>query len=180
MINSTDHIKSNGFIPWPGSTHYSGERYEPVLHADGNWHLIEATPWLIAAILADQADEKARRGWKTGGLRGSGGCSSPGLKTGGRRGGGGGDGGGHDDEISSRVMSMILSGLRGDLDKEQVYEQWRQIAVPRNPADPFTREDFERHYGNENRGALRKAREIWARDEQLMNQATRWLERSRI
>jgi hypothetical protein len=166
MINGTDHIKSNGFVPVPGCEHYSGEPYEPVLHADGNWHLIQATPWLIAAILADLADEKARRGWGSRGRRG--------------RRSGGGNGGGDDDEFSSQVMSMTMRGLlRGDLDKEQCWAEWQQIAIPRDPADPFTREDFDRHYGDESRGALWKAtarvREIRAAEEQAHRQYCQWL-----
>jgi hypothetical protein len=167
MINSTDHIKSNGFLPCPGSTHYSGERYEPVLHADGNWHLIQATPWLIAAILADQVDEEARRGWEDSG-RGGGSCSSPGLKTGGRRGGGGG---GHDGEVAATVMSNIRRGMS----KEQAHEQWLRVAIPREPADPFTRDDFERHYGSEVRGALHKVRTSEEEDYRIADACPRWL-----
>jgi hypothetical protein len=49
-------IKSNGWVPLPGSEHYSGELYEPVFLPDGTVRVVEATPELIAAMVADRAD----------------------------------------------------------------------------------------------------------------------------
>jgi hypothetical protein len=126
-------IKSRGFIPLPGSEHYSGERYEPVRPSGP----VLATRELIAAINADLADHRGK-----GGRDGNG--------------GGGGSGGGHDGEVAAAVMSMVLRGL----DREQCYEQWLTIAVPRDPSWPFTADDFERHYS----GAVRKAGQVRAED----------------
>jgi hypothetical protein len=36
-------VKANGFVAAPGSIHYSGARYEPVLDPDGMVHLVK--PW---------------------------------------------------------------------------------------------------------------------------------------
>ena len=131
-------IKSCGFIPVPGSWHYSGELYEPVPGA----RVLAVTPELIGAILADQADLAASGG-------GSGG-----------HGGTGGHGGGHDGEVAASVLANVLRGL----DKEQCYQEWLKVAIGRDPGDPFTRKDFERHYGDETRGALAKAAEIKAKE----------------
>ena len=43
-------VKSNGFIPFPGSMHYSGATYEPRLDAGGSILIIEATTELMEAI----------------------------------------------------------------------------------------------------------------------------------
>ena len=51
-------IKSNGFIPVPGSEHYSGDEYEL---ARNPAVIVPATPELMAAILADRADADAAR-----------------------------------------------------------------------------------------------------------------------
>jgi hypothetical protein len=51
-------IKSKGFVPMPGSRHYSGDIYRP---AREPLTTVPGTPELIAAIKADQADERERR-----------------------------------------------------------------------------------------------------------------------
>jgi hypothetical protein len=127
------HIKSNGFIPMPGSEHYSGERYEPQLSAEGLSTVMHGRPALIAAILADRAEwDAAHRERSASGVHG-----------------GGGTGGGHDGEVAGRVLSMVRRGLS----KEECYAEWLTIAIPRDPAWPFDRDDFERHHGT----AVRKA-----------------------
>jgi hypothetical protein len=137
-------IKSNGFIPWPGSVHWSGDRYEPVVHENGKGRIVPATPELITAINADLADERARRKAEWGSSGGGGGN------------GGGGNGNGHDGEVAATVLSNILRGLT----KEQCYAEWLQVAIPHDPDDPFTYDDFERHYGDETTGAVAAARRI--------------------
>lgn len=133
-------IKSNGFIPMPGSTHWTGEKYEPVLSADGLATVVAATPELLAAIEADQADAASTRPHGSSGS--------------------GGNGGGHDGEVAAQVLGWVRQALNAGLDpadpavKEQIHGLWLKIAVPRDPAWPFTREDFERHYAT----AVAKAR----------------------
>jgi hypothetical protein len=132
-------IKSNGFIPMPGSRHYDGGSYEPVIGADGLSHPVTAWPALIEAMCADRAEwDAARREHSASGGHG----------------GGGGSGGGHDGEIAAEVLKMVLRGLS----KEECHAEWLTIAVPRDPAWPYEREDFERHHG----GAVRKAEQIRA------------------
>lgn len=153
-IDSADHIKSCGFVPWPGSEHYTGQTYEPTdLWRSGQ--LLIVSPRLIAATNADLADQKRRR--REAGIGGGGGGS-------------GGTGGGHDGELAGQVLSMVLRGLT----KEQCWAEWRKIAIPRDPGWPFEREDFERHY----RSALRKAQEIREQEDQ-MAQSALWMGEAR-
>jgi hypothetical protein len=145
-------IKSNGFIPLPGCVHYSGDIYEPVPGAP----IVTATPELIGAILADREDhDRARQGAGNG-------------QSGG---GNGGTGGGHDGEIAATVLSNILRGLS----KEECYAEWCEIAIPHDPDDPFIRRDFERHYGDETQGAVRKAAGIRQREEQAHEVLRQWI-----
>jgi P4 family phage/plasmid primase-like protien len=122
-------IKANGWVPVPGSWHHSGQQYEFTgLRPDA---IIRCTPELLAAILADQEDCKD-------GSNGNG--------------GGGGSGGGHDGQVAAKTMGMITRRLRagwqpGPQLKADVHAEWVTVAVPRDPSDPFTDEDFERHYG---------------------------------
>lgn len=131
-------IKSNGWVPVPGSWHYSGERYEPTglpLEA-----ITRCTPELASAILADREDMKDKGG----------------------NGGSGGSGDGHDSEVSAKTKGMIIRRLRagwpvGPELMENVYAEWLTVAIPHDPSDPFTRDDFERHYGDESGGGLEDA-----------------------
>ena len=133
-------IKSNGFIPVPGSHHYSGELYKPVLH-QGLSKVLDWSPEILAAIKAAQHAPSAEP---------SGGHS------------GRNSGGGHDDQVKDQVITWIRQAVNQGYDpasaavKEAIYQAWRGIAIPRNPAWPFTRDDFERHYGDRARGALAK------------------------
>lgn len=147
-------IKSNGFIPVPGCLHWSEQRYEPVLMANGLSYVAIATPELIAAINADRAGHHP----------GSNGNSS-----------GGGHGGGHDGEVAAAVVGMCLRRLRAGAVadtalKEDVYSEWLALAVPRDPDWPFTRDDFERHY----RGGLAKAMETVKTDQPVTEDAMQW------
>jgi hypothetical protein len=156
-------IKSNGFIPFPGCWHYSGDQYELADHGGGvRGMIVPATPELIAAINADRADHDRQR-------RAAGGSSSS-------NGHGGGDGGGHDGELAGAVLSMILRGL----DKEQCYTEWLKIAVPRDPDWAYERHDFERHYGDETRGALAKARKQQEYGRLICQAVTAWLGNRRV
>jgi hypothetical protein len=143
-------IKSKGFIPVPGCWHYSGERYELTDFGRHGRGYVTGWPELIEAIKADQADQRQAGG--------------------GGNGGGGGEGGGHDGEVAATVLGNILRGL----DKEQCYAEWVKIAIPHNPGDPFTREDFERHYGDESRGALAKAEQIRAEEREAWAELMAW------
>jgi len=147
-------IKSNGFVPVPGSVHYSGERYEPVIHPGNKVTIVPCTPELLAAIRADQADY-AGKGGSTG--------SS-----------GGGTGRGHDTEVAAATMSMTLKRLRagwqaGPELKEDVYAEWLTVAIPYDPGDPFEREDFDRHYGDEVHGGLAEALKLIEADRQALS-----------
>jgi hypothetical protein len=141
-------IKSNGWIPVPGSEHYSGEIYQPTHNPPV---IIPATLELTAAMRADRADADANGGRVPGG----------------------GNGGGHDGEIAAAVLGMILRGLRAGMApdgrlKAAVYQQWREVAVPHDPDWPFEPADFERHYGDERHGALAKALAIVADERQVL------------
>lgn len=149
-------IKSAGFIPMPGSGHWSGGRYEL---AHNPAVIVPATPALMAAMIADRADEDARR-------------RALGMHTG-SGGNGGGGGQGHDGQVAATVLGNILRGM----DKEQCYAEWLKVAIPADPADPFEREDFERHYGDERRGALAKANAIRAAERAGMPEMMAWATR---
>jgi hypothetical protein len=144
MIDSANHIKSKGFIPAPGCKHWDSELYEPVPGWRGP---VPWSPRLIAAIHADLEQERQRRDEQR-------------RRHGGGGSGGGGEGGGRDGDVAATVLGNILRGLS----KEQCYAEWRKIAIPRDPGWEYTREDFERHYGDETRGALAKARRIQVAD----------------
>lgn len=139
--------KSAGFLPMPGCTHYSGERYEPTYVPAP----VIATPQLMAAILADRADQTGRN----------------------RDGhGGGGDGGGHDGEVAAEVMRMVLRGLT----EAECYAGWLKIAIPRDAAWPFELEDFQRHYS----GAVRKTAKTREYSNQMHRAVMAWLSDRRV
>lgn len=95
-------------------------------------------------------------------------ASLPGTST--AHGGHGGAGGGHDGQVAATVLADILRGLS----KEQCYEQWLKTAVPQDPSRPFRRADFERHYGDEQHGALAKANAIRAAEAVSMPEIMAW------
>ena len=110
-------IKSNGWVPVPGSRHYSDELYKPVLH-DGKTRITPCTPQILTAITAGRQQ-------------------APSAQVSGH-----GNGGGHDGEIAAQVLGWVRQGMA----KEAVYAEWLKIATPRDPAWPFERGDFERHH----------------------------------
>ena len=121
------HCKSAGWVPLPGSEHFSGARYEPVLNAGGRTDVSTVDKEILC--LLEQAVSFPQAG-----------------------GGHGGSGGGHDGEIAARVLGWVRQAVNAGADpadpevKDWIYRQWRQLAVPRDPAWPYEREDFERHY----------------------------------
>ena len=141
-------IKSAGFIPMPGSGHWSGGLYE-LAHYPAV--IVPATTALMAAIIADRADEDARR-------------RAQGLHT-----GSGGGGGGHDGQVAATVLGNVLRGLS----KERCYAEWLKVAVARDPSWPFEAEDFERHYGT----AVAKAGQIRAAERAGMPEIMAWASR---
>ena len=111
-------IKSNGFIPLPGSAHCSGAEYEP---AGGG--VVTATPELIAALAAD-------RGAYMRPPSASGGSGSP-------------AGSGHDSDMAAAVFGWVHEGLPRD----EVRRRWREKAdAEQDPGWPYEDADFERHY----------------------------------
>jgi hypothetical protein len=60
-------IKSNGWVPVPGSEHYSGDLYEPVINPDGTVNVVIVTPEMLEAIAADRADADAELTGRVGG-----------------------------------------------------------------------------------------------------------------
>ena len=161
-------IKSRGFIPLPGCLHYTGQLYQPVPGA-------VAVPWtddLLGAIIHDQQDERARVRAELDRFLAAHGLSPLPAGYGGR-------GGGHDGQVAAACMGLILRRLRagwrtGPELKEAVYAEWRTIAIGRNPAWPFERKHFERHFGDKRRGGLEEALRIIADEAAWMPGAMAW------
>lgn len=160
-------IKSAGWVPLPGSRHYLGGWYEPVIQPDGTVPLVRATPELIEAVNADRADYNQADS--------------------GHGGGRGGNGDGHDGQVAAPVLGWVRQAVNAGRDpmdpavKEEIYARWLQIAIGTDPSRPFTRADFDRHYGDRHSGAVAKAavltaqeREWWAR---WGPGALRWIEK---
>jgi hypothetical protein len=129
-------IKSCGFVPWPGSLHHSGQRYEPA-RSDGAPVVIPATPGLMAAIAADIAARPPRE-----------------------TGGGAGTGGGHDGEMAAYAMRLALDGK----DEDAARRLWQAKACREEDPDwPYDEGDFQRHWRGGHRKAAeilaRRARE---------------------
>jgi hypothetical protein len=170
-------VKSRGFIPVPGCVHYTGQLYQPVPGA-------MAVPWtheLHGAIIDDQRDEQARcqaeldRYW-AGVNEVRAGQGLPPLT-----GGTGGHGGCHDDQLSAATMGMIVKRLRagwqaGPELKEDVYAEWCEIAIPRDPSRPWERRHFDRHYGDERQGGLAEALKVLADEAAWMPGLMAWAE----
>ena len=139
-------IKAKGFVPLPGSRHYSGERYEPVLDGGGKSHIVDATQELIEAMAADRAGfgpmaSTTATGHSGGGHRGS---------------------SGHDSELYAAVTGWVRQGLG----KEACYERWLPLSAPRDPSRLYDREDFERHYRSAS-GFIERTPAITASPEQV-------------
>jgi hypothetical protein len=138
------HIKSNGWIPVPGSEHHSGELYEPVIGPGGTTCVIMATPELMATIAEA--------------------VSVPSVN-GGSGNGGGGHGNGrpplpptevlleqgvphpHDDNMLRLAGRLCAQGKT----KAEAHQVWRAVAdKTQDPGYPFTStgrdNDFDRHW----------------------------------
>jgi hypothetical protein len=128
-------VKARGFIPLPGSVHYSGARYEPTGRP-----VITATPGLIAAVMAD----------RTAGTSRGGGTGSGSPRTG-------------DYDHDTARAALVLRGLLGGKPETVIREEWDAMPdhVPGvcSSSSGFTDADFRRHL----RTAERKAGEIFAR-----------------
>ena len=154
------HLKSNGWIPVPGSVHWSEELYEPIRNARGRTDVIWADEELLGLL---------EHAVSFGGINGGGGSGHD----------SGGSGRGHDDEVSAACMGMILRRLRagwrpGPELKEDVYREWTAVAIPHDPSYPFERGDFERHYGDGRQGGLEEALRIIADEAAWMPGAMAW------
>jgi hypothetical protein len=127
-------IKSNGWIPVPGSEHYSGELYQPAREPPV---IVPAWPELIAAINADRADHHASS-----------------TREGNGNGHGGGEhSGGHDDRLTGVVFAATMDGLRAGLTigdpwlEQAVYAKWwAEANPPEDPSDPYLPENWPRFW----------------------------------
>lgn len=123
-------LKTNGFLPVPGSWHWSEEKYEPVIGPGGRITIVPCTPEILAAMHASRA-----------------------MMAGTGAGGNGGSGGGHDGEVAAQVLGWVRQAVNAGRDpadpavKGEIYQRWLSVAVPQDPGWPFELEDFQRHYG---------------------------------
>ena len=134
-------IKTAGFVPWPGSWHYSGEPYA--------WHrwTPDGLPWLVlvtedilAALHADRGAYYAE--------------PKPGN-------GGGGGGGGHGMDHDTAQAGVCMSGVMHGLSDDQIRILWDQTAAHDWPDCDETGsmgdEEFARHMASARRKEARKA-----------------------
>lgn len=140
-------VKAAGFVPWPGSVHYSGEQYA----AAGDWQsrVVTCTPELAAALRADRDEHALRRLAEARGRLG--------LSTGTRLPDGAylyasGYVGGtwdqlpdgalcHDDELKDLVWDMHVEY---GIDEADVRKAWERLAGALGK--PWTERDFSRHW----------------------------------
>lgn len=123
-------VKSNGWVPLPGSVHYSGELYKPNVR-DGNLVTIEATAELLAAIRTDR--QKATSGTSEGGA-----CDAA---------------DGQQGELLKRLMREAIECRWQEEDKAEAREWYaaQALGMPATkPADPWdedgAEEAFNRHW----------------------------------
>lgn len=140
-------VKASGFIPVPGSVHYSGEPYAAAPGWQGK--LLKATPELLAAIRKDRDDHalarlndaRQRLGtslgtrlpdgsylYSSGYVGGSWGQLPDGFLQ-------------HDDELKDLVWDMHVEY---GLEEPAVHEQWQRLAGALGKA--WTERDFTRHW----------------------------------
>lgn len=129
-------VKANGFVPWPGSVHHSGIRYESANY-NGWPHAVPATMELVAAIQADIINRPAREGNGTNG----------------------GTGGGHSGEMMGFVMKLAWDGKTDD-EIQALF--WAKAVAEQDPAWPYSPDDFERYLDT----ARSKVAELEAKQEQ--------------
>lgn len=124
-------VKSNGFVPAPGSTHWNGNKYE--LLGNMNELLNIATPELFDRLHDALQTHKALK--REGSYQGE---SAQ---------------GGDDSHMASFTYRLVMQGMT----REEVYPLWQDEADRiQDPNYPFTLDDFDRHYGDETRGAYMK------------------------
>jgi hypothetical protein len=140
-------VKAAGFIPVPGSVHYTGELYAP----SASWHLkiLTATPELLAALRQDRGDHalarlndaRSRLGAGTGTAlpdgtylyaSGYAGGSWDQLPDGSLT---------HDDELKDLAWDM---GTEYGREEGEVRYQWQRLAGA--VSSPWTEKDFTRHW----------------------------------
>jgi P4 family phage/plasmid primase-like protien len=112
-------VKSNGFVPRPGSQHYSGELYVDLSGGQPETRVIEATPELILALKKDLASHERTHPTVTGSN-------------------------GHDSALASLCFDLYLRGKT----EEEIREAWDAAAEPNDPSWPFEDADFARHMRN--------------------------------
>jgi phage/plasmid-associated DNA primase len=120
-------IKSNGFVPMPGSTHPSGDTYKPQLNQDDNLEIIDCTEELYALLL--QAREDGKEQVAASGQNG---------RTGARSGLGGGQ--------NSSLYSLVGWLIHAWKPKDQARGEWLAAAGRlelTDPSWPWTEADFE-------------------------------------
>lgn len=120
-------IKSNGFVPVPGSVHYSGEKYEPT----GNPPL-RGTRELLATLRSAQAAYEPPA--RAGGTRSTGATGQA-------------AGRGDDTALAAYTFGLVFSGLTD----EEIYPLWRARADELQDPNraPFTDANFKRHVGSD-------------------------------
>lgn len=143
-------IKAAGFIPLPGSVHYSGEPYAPA----GAWKavppaLVRATPELVAALRRDREEHALGRLAAARAQLGTGGATR--LPDGSYLYASGYAGGtweqladgalAHDDELKDLVWDMHVVYGRPE---SEVRYHWERLA--RALGTPWTEADFARHW----------------------------------
>ena len=124
------HVKSNGFVPEPGSEHYTGVRYEPT--GIGVPHPVTAEQARIIKSVRDSY-HAVRLGRPR--LNGKGGSY------------------GRDGDLAARVYGWVFAGAG----KEECYRRWgpAKAEIGEDPERPWTYPDFDRHWRGANAKYLR-------------------------
>lgn len=121
-------VKSNGFVAAPGSTHYTGNLYQPV--GEGLENLVTCTDELLDAIEADRQERTRRHVASGGGL-----------------------GDGQDDELARYAYKLACH----DSTETEAYEAWRALADTFTlHGRPWERHDFDRHWRGAVQAASRR------------------------
>lgn len=132
----------DGFVPVPGSVHYSGALYEPVPNAK----VIVATEAMLYAIRTQPVTQKAREAGYTGGA---------------------GSANGRQGQILKELMSWVGGGLSKDECRERWFERKAELDALKNlPLTPEDPEDFFEHQyawceRNRDRGERAQESEGW-------------------
>lgn len=140
-------VKAAGFVPVPGSVHYTGEPYAPA--PDWPAKIVTATPDLLKALRADREEHALHR--LAAARQAAGSHLGTRLPDGSYVYSSGYCGGTwaelpdgsleHDDELKDLCWDMGVEYGRGE---PEVLEQWRRLAGA--IASPWTDRDFARHW----------------------------------